>query len=70
MIDTDRIPSPPIGALSINAFCRVYSIGRTAAYAAIQSGRLQAQKSGRRTIIPVASAEAWLASLPALGAAR
>lgn len=53
-------------ALSIPFFCKTYGIGRTSAYGAIASGELIAVKNGRRTLIPVESADAWLASLPTI----
>ena len=51
-------------ALTINEFCERYSIGRVKAYEEINAGRLLVAKLGRRTIIPVANADRWLASLP------
>ena len=51
-------------ALSITEFCRLYGIGRTNAYQEISVGRLRAIKAGRRTLITVEAAEAWLAGLP------
>jgi excisionase family DNA binding protein len=51
------------GALSIDDFCKVYSVGKTTAYEEINAGRLQAVKVGRRTLIPEQSAAAWLSSL-------
>lgn len=55
---------PHQGALSIRDFCRWAGLGRTAVYEEIGAGRLQPKKCGRRTIIPRAEAERWLASLP------
>jgi hypothetical protein len=52
------------GAMSVETFCRWASIGRTIAYREIAEGRLQVRKLGRRTLIPVAEAERWLAALP------
>lgn len=57
-------------ALSIEQFCARYSIGRTKTYAEIAAGRLRAGKVGRRTLIPVDSAEAWLAALASVTSAR
>ncbi len=51
-------------AFSVTQFCRGYGIGRTNAYAEIAAGRLRAVKLGRRTLISVDAAEAWLAALP------
>lgn len=55
-----------IGAFSVNDFCQWAGIGRTALYAEMKTGRLNARKLGRRTIIPKTEAERWLAALPAL----
>jgi hypothetical protein len=62
MSDSDA--APPQGALSVEAFCRWASIGRTVAYREIAEGRLHVRKLGRRTLIPVAEAERWLVALP------
>jgi excisionase family DNA binding protein len=43
-------------------------ISRSKAYEEIAAGRLQAVKCGTRTLVPYASGEAWLASLPAMNA--
>jgi excisionase family DNA binding protein len=51
-------------AFPIIEFCRRYGIGRTTAYAEIAAGRLRAVKVGKRTLISVDAAEAWLVSLP------
>ncbi|UGY11800.1 helix-turn-helix domain-containing protein (plasmid) [Bradyrhizobium septentrionale] len=53
-------------ALTIAEFCARYSIGRTHAYAEIGARYLPAIKVGRRTLIRVEDAEAWLASRPSL----
>jgi excisionase family DNA binding protein len=45
-------------------FCRRYGVGRTKAYEEIKRGRLRARKIGRRTVIAVDDAEAWLQRLP------
>jgi hypothetical protein len=50
-------------ALSIDAFCERYGVGRTLTYAEIKAGRLQARKVGNRTVIPVDASEDWLAAL-------
>lgn len=52
------------GALSLKDFLDWSSIGRTKALEEIASGRLPAVKVGRRLLIPIASAEAWLAARP------
>jgi excisionase family DNA binding protein len=58
-------PAPP-RAFSITEFCRRYGIGRTNVYEQIAAGRLRAVKAGRRTLITLEAAEAWLAALPEL----
>lgn len=40
---------------SVNEACRVSSLGRTRLYQLIASGRLEARKLGRRTLIPARS---------------
>ena len=54
------------GAMSVQAFCERYDIGRTKAYEEINAGRLKARKAGRRTIITADDAEDWLSRLPGL----
>lgn len=51
-------------AMSINEFCRDYSMSRTAAYDLIRAGKLPSVMVGAKRIIRVDDAEAWLASLP------
>lgn len=52
------------GAMSVDTFCERYGVSRSKAYQEIGAGRLKPKKLGRRTLITVADAEAWLASLP------
>ena len=40
-------------------------MGKTSIYKEIKEGRLPAVKAGRRTLIPVAAVNEWLAALPA-----
>lgn len=51
-------------ALSVEDFCKSYSVGKTTAYEEIGAGRLHAVKVGRRTLIPETSAAAWLKAQP------
>jgi hypothetical protein len=53
-------------AMSIRAFCEIFDIGRTSAYAEIKAGRLKVRKAGRRTLIGNDDAEEWWRSLPAI----
>lgn len=57
-------------AYSVEGFCEAYSVGKTTAYEEINSGRLKAKKKGRRTLIPSAAAQAWLASCDPLVAGQ
>lgn len=46
-------------------FCGRHSLSRTAAYREIREGRLHITKVGRRTLIALIDAEAWLDELRA-----
>lgn len=50
--------------LPVREFCARYGVGRTTAYALLQSGSIEAVRVGARTLIDAESAEAWAASLP------
>jgi excisionase family DNA binding protein len=63
-----RVLKMAVGALSIREFCQRFKIGRTRVYQEIKLGRLRAKKSGRRTLIAEADAEAWLSALPEVDA--
>jgi excisionase family DNA binding protein len=58
----------PRQAHSIEAAARI-GIGRDGVYRAINEGRLRARKFGKRTLILAADLDAFLASLPTMGAA-
>jgi hypothetical protein len=49
---------------SVTEFARRNSISRSRAFFEIRSGRLEARKVGRRTIITIEAEAAWLAALP------
>jgi excisionase family DNA binding protein len=53
-------------AMSIDAFCCRYGIGRTSVYEEIKHRRLRAVKVGKRTLISEDDAEDWLRQLPVL----
>lgn len=63
---TGEGPPPDKRALTVEEFMSSYGLGRTTVYVEINAGRLEARKLGRKTLIPRDSADAWLASLPAL----
>ena len=49
-------------ALTIEAFCERYSVGRTFTYSEIGSGALKSVSLGRKRLIHVDDAEIWFAS--------
>lgn len=53
-------------AYSISEAASRAGLGRDAVYAAIRTGRLQAQKYGRRTLIRAEALQEFLRELPAL----
>lgn len=55
-------------AVTIPDAVRLSGCSRSALYEALKRGDLTARKAGRRTLIPFAELEAYLASLPAFGA--
>lgn len=59
--------TPSKGAFSLKDFMAWSSIGRTKALEEIAAGRLPAVKVGRRLLIPVSGAVAWLAAQPRAG---
>lgn len=52
------------GAFTVDEFCGWARIGRSKFYQEIQEGRLRLRKIGRKSVVTVVDAEAWLASLP------
>ena len=49
-------------ALTIEAFCERYSVGRTFTYEEIAKGRLKSVSLGRKRLIDVDDGEEWFAS--------
>lgn len=62
---TERPNQDQVFAYSINDAAQVAGIGRTTLYDEIRTGRLNARKAGRRTLILREDLQAWLAALPA-----
>lgn len=54
-------PQKPL-ALTVRSFCELTSLGRTTTYKMLQEGRIQSCLIGRRRLITMESAEAFLAS--------
>ncbi len=52
--------------LSVIEAARLAGVGRSTIYEELASGRLQARKLGRRTVILDADLRQWLASLPVM----
>lgn len=52
------------GALSVQEFLHWASIGRNKFYQEVNAGRLKMRKVGRKSVITMPDAEAWLQSLP------
>jgi excisionase family DNA binding protein len=52
------------GALSVNAFCETYGIGRGMFYKLLAAGKLHAVKVGCKTLVARKDAEAWFNALP------
>lgn len=50
---------------TISEFCKVANLGRTVTYQLINQGRVKALKLGRKTLIPKASLDDFISSLPA-----
>lgn len=63
-------PDAPRGARTIDDACQFLGIGRTALYALIAAGRLDARKLGKRTLVLEASLRTLLTSLPRLSSSR
>lgn len=57
-------------AYSIKESSVLLGVGVTKVYSEIKSGRLRAQKFGRRTLITAEALSQWLNSLPQLGEAE
>ena len=51
-------------AYGISEFCEAVGLGKSKIYLEIASGALRARKLGKRTIIEVDDAKAWLRNLP------
>lgn len=60
----DVLREHPKRAYSIREVCSLTGLGRSSVYMALNTGKLSALKSGRRTVIPAEAVDAWMASLP------
>ncbi len=55
------------GFYSIAEFLRIYAMGRTSLYRAVNAGQIRITKIGRASRIAKADAKAWADSLPTTG---
>ena len=62
-LPTTTAPFLPVFA-TVDLFCEIASISRSALYLAFGRGDVVAVKAGKRTLIETAPALAWLRSLP------
>lgn len=58
------LPPPSVAALTVNEFCRRYSVSRTTFYDQVKARRLEIRKVGHKSIVLTEEAERWLAALP------
>ena len=54
------------GALSVDEFCAWASIGRSKFYREVSDGRIRLRKIGRKSVVTMPDAVAWLDTLPIL----
>jgi hypothetical protein len=61
-----RMPGPPHNpeVFEVIEFCGWARISRSVAFKEIAEGRLIVRRVGRKSLVPIESARAWLASLP------
>jgi excisionase family DNA binding protein len=57
-------PSP--AAMTVKDFTNWTGLSRSSLYREFASGRIKALKVGKRTLIPTAEAQRWMAALPEL----
>jgi hypothetical protein len=58
------MPLESRGAFDFATFCVWGGIGRSQAYEEAKKGRLRLTKCGRKTLVTLDDAKAWLAALP------
>jgi hypothetical protein len=55
--------SAPKVAESVDEFCHSFGIGRTLFYAQVKAGAIRTVKVGKRTLVPIAERDAFLARI-------
>jgi excisionase family DNA binding protein len=63
-VSTDETSRPARLAYTIDAFAEALGVSRGKVFKEIRQGHLEARKCGRRTLIPAAVADRYLANLP------
>lgn len=61
---------PPLenrGALSVEDFCGWAGISRSRLYREVAEGNIKLRKIGRKSVVTMTDAQAWLAALPVVG---
>ena len=54
-------------AFTVDQFCTWAAIGRSKFYREVSEGRLRLRKIGRKSVVTMADATAWLEALPTVG---
>lgn len=67
---TKSSDSLPVRATSLKGISKMYGLGKSTLRKAIKEGRLRAVHIGRRTVIRVADADAFIASGEEIGSTR
>lgn len=62
--------SLPVRATSLKGISKMYGLGKSTLRKAINDGRLRALRIGRRTVIRIADADAFIASGEEIGSTR
>lgn len=70
MSAASTLPPDLTGAMSVRGFCARYGVSRATFYRLAKAKAIRPRKAGFKTIVSVAEAERWLASLPAMRTRR
>lgn len=62
MVKSDKSDSLPVRASSLKGISKMYGLGKSTLRKAINEGRLRAIRIGRRTVIRIVDADAFIAS--------
>jgi hypothetical protein len=56
--------------MTVDQFCHWANLGRSKFYREVSDGRIRLRKIGRKSVVTVGDAEAWLDALPEAGGAN